>query len=207
RACAALREQPHDRQRREALAAARLADEAEDFPALEVEADAIDGFDHPAPQEEVGDEVAYLENVVAAHSWRNLGSNRSRSQSPNRLTDRTSAVIASPGIRETHHASAMRPRPSETIRPQVGVGGGMPAPRKLSAASAKITTPMLSVSRTMNVLSTFGRMCVSIMRTSEHPRTLARATKSRCFKASTSPRMIRAKGAQSSRLMAITSVP
>ena len=64
----------------------------------------------------------------------------------------------------------------------MGVGGGMPAPRKLSAASAMITTPMLSVTRTMNVLSTFGRMWVSMMRGAEQPRTLASATKSRCFK-------------------------
>src|SRR5204863_6382348 len=101
RACAALRQQPHDGQCREALTTARLADETEDLAALEVEADAVDGFDHAAPQEKMGDEVAHLENVVAAHSCRNLGSSRSRNQSPNRLTDSTSAVIASPGISET----------------------------------------------------------------------------------------------------------
>ena len=83
----------------------------------------------------------------------------------------------------------------------------MPAPRKLNAASAMITTPMLSVVRTMKVLSTLGRMCVSMMRGSEQPRTLARATKSRFFRARTSPRMMRAKLAQRSRLMAMYQRP
>ena len=66
---------------------------------------------------------------------------------------------------------------------------------------------MLSVTRTMKVLSTLGRMCVSMMRGAEQPRTLARATKSRCLSDSTSPLMTRAKLAHNSRLMAITSVP
>ena len=70
-----------------------------------------------------------------------------------------------------------------------------------------MTTPMLSVTSTMKVLSTLGRMCVSMMRSDEQPRTLASATKSRCLSASTSPRMTRAKLAHRSRLMAITSVP
>jgi len=112
-----------------------------------------------------------------------------------------------PGISATHHASAILPRPSEIIRPQVGVGGGMPAPRNDSEASAMITTPILSVTSTMKVLRTLGRMWVSMMRSVEQPRTFASATKSRCRKASTSPRMTRAKLAHSSSEMAITSVP
>ncbi len=56
-------------------------------------------------------------------------------------------------------------------------------------------------------LSTFGRMCVSMMRAEEHPRTLASATKSRCFNDSTSPRITRAKLAHSNRLIARTNVP
>ena len=82
----------------------------------------------------------------------------------------------------------------------------MPAPRKLSDASAMMTTPIFSVTSTMNVFSTFGRMWVSMMRSDEQPRTLASATKSRCFSASTSPRITRAKLAHSSRLIAMTSV-
>src|SRR5439155_9291986 len=162
--------------RGQALAAARLADEAQHLAAPQRKADAIDRLDDAAPQEEMRLQLADIEGGIAArrssvplliflvtpakagvqgnrrsvwpldsrfrgndvirphggHSCRSLGSSRSRSQSPNTLTDRTRRVIAMPGISDTHHASAMRPRPSNTISPQVGVGGGMPAPRKLN---------------------------------------------------------------------------
>ena len=121
--------------------------------------------------------------------------------------ENVTAYVIDTGISATHQASVSRPRPSEIIRPQVGVGGGMPAPRKDSVASAMITTPMLSVTSTMKVLSTLGRMWVSMMRSGEQPRTSASATKSRCLSASTSPRMMRAKLAHSSRPIAVTSVP
>src|SRR5215831_5698583 len=206
-ASAALGQQAHQGERRHALAAARLAHQAQHLAAAQREAHAVDRLDHAAPQEEVGVQVADLEDRRLAHSCRSLGSSRSRSQSPNRLTDSTSKVMAMPGISATHQASASRPRPSEIIMPQVGVGGGMPAPRKLSEASAMMTTPMFSVTRTMKVLSTLGRMWVSMMRSAEQPRTLASATKSRCLSVSTSPRMTRAKEAHTSRLMASTSVP
>src|SRR5262249_19033512 len=171
----ALGQEPHHRERRQALAATRLAHQAQHLAALQGEAHAIDCLHHAAAQEEMSVQVADFENGFA-HSWRSRGSRRSRSQSPNRLTDSTSKVMARPGISATHQASAMRPRPSEIIRPQVGVGGGMPAPRKESDASAMITTPMLSVTSTMKVLSTLRRMGVSMMRGAEQPRTLPTAT-------------------------------
>jgi hypothetical protein len=46
-----------------------------------------------------------------------------------------------------------------------------------------------------------------MMRAEEQPRTLASATKSRCFNANTSPRKTRAKLAHNNRLIARTSVP
>src|SRR5262245_38687434 len=87
RARTALRQQPHDGERGEALATARLADETENLATPKVEADPVDGLQHAATEEEIGDEIADLEDIVAAHSWRSLGSSRSRNQSPNRLTD------------------------------------------------------------------------------------------------------------------------
>ena len=39
-----------------------------------------------------------------------------------------------PGMSDSHQALVILPRPSATIRPQEGVGGGTPAPRKLSDA-------------------------------------------------------------------------
>ena len=47
-------------------------------------------------------------------------------------------VIASPGKSEIHHALATYSRPSETIRPHVGVEGRTPNPRKLRDASKTI---------------------------------------------------------------------
>src|SRR5262249_37648989 len=145
---APLWQQAHHRQRRHALAAARFAYQAQDLATPKVKAHAVDRLHHTAAQEEIGMEVADFQDRRPAHSWRSLGSRRSRSQSPNRLTDSTRRVMAMPGIRATHQASASRPRPSGTIVPQVGVGGGMPAPRNDNDASAMMTTPMLSVTRT-----------------------------------------------------------
>ena len=67
-------------------------------------------------------------------------------------------VIATPGIMEIHHAVATFARPSATICPHDGVGGGMPAPRKLSDASVRMTRPTCNVSMTMNELKTLGIM-------------------------------------------------
>ena len=43
-------------------------------------------------------------------------------------------MMAAPGTTESHQALAMWLRPSDTIWPHDGVGGGIPAPRKESEA-------------------------------------------------------------------------
>ena len=78
------------------------------------------------------------------------------------------------------------------MSPQAGLGGGTPTPRKDSAASVTMTTPSISVARTIAVLSTLGRMCRRMIVRFEHPATMARRTKSRSLSESTSPRMTRA---------------
>jgi hypothetical protein len=45
---------------------------------------------------------------------------------------------AKPGNKDTHQAVEIYDLPSATIRPQVGVGGGIPAPKKLNVASVRI---------------------------------------------------------------------
>ena len=114
--------------------------------------------------------------------------------------------MAAPGTTASHQALAMWLRPSATICPQDGVGGGMPAPRNESEASTMMTKPMCRVSSTMNVFRTFGTMWMAMMRGCEHPWTLARATKSRAFTDNTSPRTTRAKRAQMSTVMAMAMV-
>ena len=74
-------------------------------------------------------------------SCRSRGSRVSRSQSPNRFRAITVNIMATPGRVEIHHATASLSLPSETMEPQAGVGGGTPAPRKLSVDSTSITIP------------------------------------------------------------------
>ena len=58
---AGRRHQAHERQRRHALAAARLADQAEDAPGFERERHAVDGPRTPGVQLEVGAQIFDLE--------------------------------------------------------------------------------------------------------------------------------------------------
>ena len=92
----------------------------------------------------------------------------------------------------THHASTMSSLPSDTMRPHAGVGLGMPAPRKLSVASSRMTWPISSVPSTITVLTTLGKMCRTMIRKLEAPATRARATKSWALMLKVSPRTMRA---------------
>ena len=121
-----------------------------------------------------------------------LGSKRSLSQSPAKLKAKTTSMIAIPGVVVTHQAVETYSLPSANMEPQAGVGGGMPAPRKLSDASTIITQPTCRVSRTINVGITFGKRWRIMMRQSDAPDTSALAMKSRCIKPKTSPLITRA---------------
>ena len=60
----ALGQQAHDRQRGQALAAARFADQAQHLATAQREADAVDRLHHAAAQEEMRVQVAHLEDGV-----------------------------------------------------------------------------------------------------------------------------------------------
>ena len=90
----------------------------------------------------------------------------------------TTIRMASPGNSDTHHDEMISSLPSETMRPQAGLGLGIPAPRKLRLASRMMTNPTCRVASTTRLLNTFGKMCLSIIRASDAPATLALATKS-----------------------------
>jgi hypothetical protein len=65
-----------------------------------------------------------------------------------------------PGNTVSHHWPAIkRGRASESMSPQAGWGGGTPTPRKLSDASAMMTTPTVRLAAPVAVFMTFGRMC------------------------------------------------
>ena len=80
-------------------------------------------------------------------------------------------MIARPGTVEIHQATARRSRPSATIEPQAGVGGGTPAPRKLRVDSSNITNPTSRVARIISVLMTPGKMWKNKIRGVEAPDT------------------------------------
>ena len=87
----------------------------------------------------------------------------SLSQSPNRFRDITVSTMATPGKVEIHHEPVEKPparwfRPSDTMPPQLAVGGGTPAPRKLNVASSRITMPTWRVATTIRVFIVPGNM-------------------------------------------------
>ena len=97
-----------------------------------------------------------------------FGSSFSRGQSPQRLNAKTTSMIATPGAVVTHQAVDTYSLPSASMEPQAGVGGGMPAPKKLSEASTMMTHPTWSVSRTMRAGITFGKRCRNMIRDCRH---------------------------------------
>src|SRR6266446_4036646 len=139
--------------------------------------------------EDVGSRAHWTRTEEALEGWdqilhqscRNVGSRASRTQSPKRLKDNTTSMIASPGQTAIHHAWSNTSRPSATRLPQVGAGGGTPAPRKLRADSTTIPQPICSVASTTTLLTRLGEMWTTRIRLVEDPATCARATKSRSF--------------------------
>src|SRR5207249_3208481 len=84
------RVQAHDRQAGDALARARLADDAERLALLDRERDAVDGADDPVVGLEVRLEVADFEE---AHARRILGSIQAYSRSTSRLKPMMQSVV------------------------------------------------------------------------------------------------------------------
>src|SRR5215471_5188211 len=130
--------------------------------------------------------------ILLTQRRRSRGSERSRSHSPVALTARTKATMARPGKSEIHHACTRYSRPAAIIDPHAGAGGGMPAPIKLSAASATTTKPTWDVASTITVGSTFGHRWRKTMRDHGAPSARAASKNSRCLRLSASDRTTRA---------------
>src|SRR5712675_1434686 len=160
------REQTDDRQAGGGLAAARLADESDRLAFIERKAQPIDGFDDASPAKRgvVGLQVGHPQQrghrmTFQAYKLRSCGSSRTLSQSPSSCVASTTSKIPRPGKNVSHQSPTISiDRASDSIRPQAGSGGGTPTPRKLSDASAMMTTPMVRLASTIAVFSTLGRM-------------------------------------------------
>ena len=108
-----------------------------------------DGVVHDAPLSAV--------DLTDYRPPRRRGSRTSRSASPNMLKPYTTSAIARPG----HTACSGYSRKTWTrlqlsMTPHDGNGGGMPYPRKLIVASARIAVPMPMLASTITTGSTFG---------------------------------------------------
>ncbi|GIT43702.1 MAG: hypothetical protein Ct9H300mP11_16380 [Chloroflexota bacterium] len=61
------------------------------------------------------------------------------------------------GKNATHQWETISSLPSATIRPQAGVGFGIPAPKKLKVGSTTMTKPTCSVAKTTRLLNILGK--------------------------------------------------
>src|SRR6185295_3152580 len=144
RAADVFRDQAHDRERRHALAAARFADDAQRFAAPDIEGNTIHGAHHAVAAQEVRAQVAHRQYDlgIACHAIyirrAMRGSSESRSPSPTRLIASTAIASIRPGKKMIQGEIWKKARPSEITLPQLGISGGVPAPRKERPASMRI---------------------------------------------------------------------
>src|SRR5439155_1116091 len=95
---ARARQDPQNRERGHALAAARLADDPERLAARDVEGDAVDGVHDPTARPELDAQVLHRQQGLSVQTLpRSFGSSASRSASPIRLKPSTVITIAMPG--------------------------------------------------------------------------------------------------------------
>src|SRR5437667_1885704 len=153
-----LGDQAENGERRDRLAAPRLAHDAERLTRLHLEGDAVDRARRAAALlgDEVGLEVTHAEQGLG-HTASLRGSSASRSASPTAFSAITTSEIASPGNVADPQATAILCTPSAIMLPQLGVGEGPPIPRNESPASSSIMWPMPRAPETMIGAAALGR--------------------------------------------------
>src|SRR5262249_50329893 len=135
------RNEAQDRERGHALAAARLAHDAQGLAGGDGERDAIDGADHAVVRIEVGLEVFDAKEIVARHHASLAPSTlRGSSPSPKKLNASTVRNIAMPGANSSHgnEVSVRSVRACWSMLPHEGEGSCTPAPRKESTTSPRM---------------------------------------------------------------------
>src|SRR6185437_12340384 len=161
RALRPLRQEVHDGERGQRLAAAGFADDAEGLAARHREADLADGVEDAVGERDFDVERLDLEDGA---QLRFSGAVRSRTPSPSRLMARTRVKRATPGMVITHGLKNMYSLPSATISPQEGSGGCTPRPRKESAASSRIACAISRVTTTISAFMMLARISARTMR-------------------------------------------
>src|SRR5688572_589114 len=135
-----IRQQLDDRERRDALARAGLADEGHDLALGDIERHALHGFDRAACRAELDGQVVHLDERVwhrRAHLKVFLGSRASRAASPMKMRSVRSPAIDTKAASPSHGACRLA-LPWARSSPSDAEPGGSPSPRKSSAVSAVI---------------------------------------------------------------------
>ena len=101
-------DEPHERHGGDGLAGAGLADDADGLAAVEREAHAVDGLDHPGVGEEVRGEVLDGEEAFGHAYSLSLGSVASRRPLPNEMKPKTVVTSARLGNSSHHQLPAAR---------------------------------------------------------------------------------------------------
>src|SRR6185503_3428637 len=171
------RQEPHDGQRGDGLAAARLADEAHGLAAGHIEGDVAYRLQVARRSANVHREAFDLQQRRAggAHA-RPSGANTSRRPSPTMLMPSTRAASAVPGMAISQNEKNMKFLASAIISPHDGSGGCTPRPRKESAASSRIAEPDSTVATTIRCGKTLGRISPASTRSRPAPAASAAAT-------------------------------
>ena len=118
-----MRQKPHHRQRGHRLARAGFADQPHDLAGR-------DGKLHVFEDRRVADGQRQVVDFQQAHRCRrDFGSRMSAMPSPRRFSPSTVTTIAMPGKIAIHGATTMRVCASNSMRPQLGIGGWAPRPR------------------------------------------------------------------------------
>ena len=127
---AGIRDEPHHREHRDALAGARFADDAEHLAFVDREAHALDRVHDGALRRKLDVEVFDFEQGHGGDQRLSFGSSASRSPSPSRLNASTVIRIMIPGNVTTHHARSTNSRASASIVPHSEAGGCAPRPEE-----------------------------------------------------------------------------
>src|SRR5699024_416219 len=186
-----------DRLAEHRLARTRFADQAERLAAGEGQRHPVDGAQLAAPGAEAGVDVLDHQHRALAlprgvHSGSCLGFRTAHSFtsrappvaccafSPTMLNENTVRNRKTPGTSTMNGCfSNWPPSPSAIMLPQVGSGGLMPSPRKLSEASATMSTDTMTMPSESSGSATFGAISRIITRHRVAPMARAASTNSR----------------------------
>src|SRR5215831_14971679 len=171
------REQSNDGHCQRRLAAARLADQSDDFPLRNFEIGVVDGGQPAFFDLKVDADAAELEQGLRHGQARRLRmAVRAERPLPSKVNASVASASAAPGKISTHGAWTSTSRPSYSMRPSSAVGGCAPSPRKDNAAWICIANAVSTLAWASKGPTEFGKTCPNMMRIADPPRARAPTT-------------------------------